>query len=109
MRPAHARMAAPAASRRSTRKYQTMSVVDATRDQWPLAGTGTRGSGSCGKLTNFLPTRVYTPNESDETLVERCLGGDQAAFEGIVVRYQRGLFNVALRMLGSYEDARDCT
>lgn len=62
-----------------------------------------------GKLTNFLPTRVYSSNDSDETLIERCLGGDQAAFEGIVVRYQRGLFNVALRLLGSYEDARDCT
>ena len=63
----------------------------------------------CGKLTNFLQTRVYIPDESDETLVERCLGGDQACFEGIVVRYQKGLFNVALRLLGSYEDARDCT
>ena len=52
---------------------------------------------------------MYTPNESDEMLVRRCLAGDQAAFEGIVVRYQRGLFNVALRLLGSYEDARDCT
>ena len=64
---------------------------------------------SCGTLTNFLATRVYIPNESDETLVGRCLAGDQAAFEGIVVRYQRGLFNVAIRLLGSYEDARDCT
>ena len=52
---------------------------------------------------------MYTPNESDETLVGRCLAGDQASFEDIVVRYQRGLFNVALRLLGSYEDARDCT
>jgi RNA polymerase sigma-70 factor (ECF subfamily) len=52
---------------------------------------------------------VYTSNDSDERLVERCLAGDQAAFEGIVVRYQRGLFNVALRLLGSYEDAKDCT
>ncbi len=52
---------------------------------------------------------MYTPYESDETLVGRCLAGDQAAFEGIVIRYQRGLFNVALRLLGSYEDARDCT
>jgi RNA polymerase sigma-70 factor (ECF subfamily) len=63
----------------------------------------------CDKLTNFLPTPVYSLNESDETLVGRCLAGDQAAFEGIVLRYQRGLFNVAIRLLGSYEDARDCT
>ncbi len=26
-----------------------------------------------------------------------------------MIRYQRGLFNVALRMLGNYEDARDAT
>jgi RNA polymerase sigma-70 factor (ECF subfamily) len=52
---------------------------------------------------------VYFTNEGDGALVERCLSGEQAAFEVLVVRYQRGLFNVALRMLGSYEDARDCT
>ena len=71
--------------------------------------TGTSQLGGCGKLTNLLLSPVYTPSESDEALVGRCLAGDQAAFEAIVVRYQRGLFNVALRMLGSYEDARDCT
>ena len=52
---------------------------------------------------------MYFTNESDGALVERCLAGEQAAFETLVSRYQRGLFNVALRMLGSYEDARDCT
>ena len=51
---------------------------------------------------------MYISNESDETIVGRCLAGDQAAFEAIVNRYQRGLFNVALRLLGNYEDARDC-
>jgi len=52
---------------------------------------------------------VYFTNESDGALVERCLSGEEAAFETLVSRYQRGLFNIALRMLGSYEDARDCT
>ena len=70
------------------------------------AGTAAR---RCGKLTNLLQARVYTLSESDEELVGRCLAGDQAAFEGIVVRYQRGLFNVAFRLLGNYEDARDST
>jgi len=51
---------------------------------------------------------VYFTNESDGALVERCLSGEEAAFETLVSRYQRGLFNIALRMLGSYEDARDC-
>jgi RNA polymerase sigma-70 factor (ECF subfamily) len=45
----------------------------------------------------------------DAAAVARCLGGQQDAYEAIVTRYQRGLFNVALRMLGNYEDARDAT
>lgn len=45
----------------------------------------------------------------DEALVQRCRDGDTEAFEQLVARYQRALFNVALRMLGSYEDARDAT
>ena len=45
----------------------------------------------------------------DAAVAARCLAGDANAFEAIVTRYQRGLFNVALRMLGNYEDARDAT
>ena len=43
----------------------------------------------------------------DAELVNRCLSGDQLAFEPLVTRYQKVLFNVALRMVGNYEDARD--
>jgi len=42
-------------------------------------------------------------------LVRRCLAGEADAFEPLVVRYQRPIFNVALRMVGDYEDARDLT
>ncbi len=45
----------------------------------------------------------------DVAAAARCLAGDVNAFEDIVKRYQRGLFNVAYRMLGNYEDARDAT
>jgi RNA polymerase sigma-70 factor, ECF subfamily len=45
----------------------------------------------------------------DSTLVARSVGGDAAAFEGLVIRYQRVLFSVALRMLGEYADASDAT
>jgi RNA polymerase sigma-70 factor (ECF subfamily) len=47
--------------------------------------------------------------KDDEALARRCQRGDPDAFEALVVRHQRVLFNVALRMLGSYEDARDAT
>ena len=46
---------------------------------------------------------------ADAKDVERCLQGEIEAYESIVARYQRGLFNVALRMLGNYEDAGDAT
>jgi RNA polymerase sigma-70 factor, ECF subfamily len=45
----------------------------------------------------------------DAAVVRRCLKGEYNAYEAIVTRYQRGLFNVAFRMLGNYEDARDAT
>lgn len=46
-------------------------------------------------------------SEDDAELVSRCLRGDPQAFEPLVARYEKVLFNVALRMVGNYEDARD--
>jgi len=45
--------------------------------------------------------------DPDEALVARCLRGEVEAFEPLVVRYQRVLYNTAYRMLGDREDARD--
>lgn len=45
----------------------------------------------------------------DDSLVRRCLSGDTGAFADIVSRYERPLYNVALRVLGNVEDARDAT
>jgi RNA polymerase sigma-70 factor, ECF subfamily len=48
--------------------------------------------------------------DADERdLVARCLRGDLSGFEPIVERYNRVLFGVALRLLGSYQDACDAT
>lgn len=43
----------------------------------------------------------------DLVLVERCLDGDREAFAGLVDRYQKAVFNIALRMVDRYEDAQD--
>ena len=45
----------------------------------------------------------------DESLVRDCLDGAQRAFETLVGRYERPVYNVALRMVGNREDARDVT
>jgi RNA polymerase sigma-70 factor (ECF subfamily) len=48
-------------------------------------------------------------DELDRELVRRCLEGKSAAADDLVDRYQRRLFNVALRMLGNVQDAEDVT
>lgn len=45
--------------------------------------------------------------DSDWLLVERCRQGDRRAFEALVGRYERPVYNAALRMLGNPEDAGD--
>ena len=45
--------------------------------------------------------------DSDGTLVKRCCSGDRGAFEVLVLRYERPVFNAALRMLHDREEARD--
>jgi RNA polymerase sigma-70 factor (ECF subfamily) len=43
----------------------------------------------------------------EQELIERTLAGDDAAFGQLVERYQRSAFNIAYRMLGNREEARD--
>jgi len=47
--------------------------------------------------------------ERDEDLVRRFLSGDRAAFAALVGRHERRVYNLALRMTGREEDARDAT
>jgi len=45
----------------------------------------------------------------DRVCVEKTLCGDKKAFEKLVKRYQASIFNIAYRMTGSREDAKDLT
>lgn len=47
--------------------------------------------------------------DRDEDLVRRFLSGDRAAFAVLVERHERRVYNLALRMTGREEDARDAT
>ena len=49
------------------------------------------------------------PGTRDEDLVRRYLSGDRAAFATLVERHERRVYNIALRMTGREEDARDAT
>ena len=48
-----------------------------------------------------------TDVDPDEELVRRYLAGDAQAFTSLVERHQARVFNVALRVLGNPDDARD--
>ena len=41
----------------------------------------------------------------DQTAIAACRQGDVYAFEILVKKYQKQMFNIALRMIGSYDDA----
>lgn len=59
-------------------------------------------------VTNFSRSGVYIDQDADDlALVARCRAGETAAFEGLVDRYQRVLFTVAVRMLGDADAAND--
>ncbi len=48
-------------------------------------------------------------NDTDQRLAERCLAGDLRAFEELVARYERTIFNSARSIVRDYDDACDVT
>jgi RNA polymerase sigma-70 factor (ECF subfamily) len=53
-------------------------------------------------------SRPASPPTPDR-LIERCLGGDQDAWETIVRQHWRKVFNVAYKFVGRHEEAEDLT
>ncbi|HKT81714.1 MAG TPA: RNA polymerase sigma factor [Vicinamibacterales bacterium] len=49
------------------------------------------------------------PPDSLETLIQRCLQGDQAAWDAIVHQHWRKVFNVAYKFVGRHDQAEDLT
>lgn len=46
---------------------------------------------------------------ADIEIIDKCLGGNEEAFEELVNRYKRLVFNTSYRMLGSHEEAEDAS
>ncbi len=45
----------------------------------------------------------------EAALIERCLAGDDSAFDQLVQHYQDMVFNLSYRLLGSYDESADMT
>jgi RNA polymerase sigma-70 factor (ECF subfamily) len=56
-----------------------------------------------------LPPDQPDASEPIETLIQRCLAGDQLAWEAIVRQYRRKVFNVAYKFVGRHDEAEDLT
>jgi RNA polymerase sigma-70 factor (ECF subfamily) len=63
-------------------------------------------------VEEFLGAERATPEAfrlslDESTLIDRCLAGDDTAFDQIVLRYQDMVFSLASRLLGNYDEAVD--
>src|SRR5690349_786294 len=47
------------------------------------------------------------PPSSTDALIERCLAGDQTAWEQIVRQHWRKVFNLAYKFVGRHDEAED--
>ena len=66
----------------------------------PTAGDASRHSVTDSDLSQPAPI---------DALIERCLAGDQQAWESIVQQHRRRVFNVAYKFVGKHDEAEDLT
>src|SRR5512139_3188540 len=57
----------------------------------------------------MTPMEPAPPPTDSDLLIERCLQGDQQAWEQIVRQYWRRVFNVAYKFVGRHDEAEDLT
>src|SRR5437868_6296442 len=48
-------------------------------------------------------------DDGEHEIIDRCLSGDGRSFEALVDKYEKIVFNIALRVGGRSEDAEDVT
>src|SRR5947207_5591952 len=56
-----------------------------------------------------MPSEQPHAVESMESLIQRCLQGDQSAWDAIVRQHWRKVFNVAYKFVGRHDEAEDLT
>src|SRR6478672_7150760 len=55
------------------------------------------------------PFYINYPDKADTDLVKLVIGGDKHALQNLITRHQIFIYNLALKMTGSVEDAEDLT
>jgi RNA polymerase sigma-70 factor (ECF subfamily) len=60
-------------------------------------------------MSSDSPAQVTPSSETTEHLIQRCLRGDQIAWELVVRQYWRKVFNIAYKFVGRHDEAEDLT
>ena len=56
-----------------------------------------------------MPDPSPVSTDAIDALIQRCLGGDQTAWEEIVRQHRRKVFNIAYKFTGRHDEAEDLT
>jgi RNA polymerase sigma-70 factor (ECF subfamily) len=56
-----------------------------------------------------MPDPSPAPTDAIDALIQRCLAGDQLAWEDIVRQHRRKVFNIAYKFTGKHDEAEDLT
>jgi RNA polymerase sigma-70 factor (ECF subfamily) len=56
-----------------------------------------------------MPDPSSVSTDAVDALIQRCLGGDQGAWEDIVRQHRRKVFNIAYKFTGRHDEAEDLT
>ena len=56
-----------------------------------------------------MPDPLPDPTDAIDTLIQRCLAGDEQAWEAIVRQHRRKVFNIAYKFTGKHDEAEDLT
>jgi RNA polymerase sigma-70 factor (ECF subfamily) len=69
-----------------------------------------RPAPSLSDITSHMSADASSaPPPATDEIIERCLNGDQSAWESIVRMYRRKVFNVAYKFVGRHDQAEDLT
>ena len=60
-------------------------------------------------MSSDFTAPAASSGDAVESLIQRCLGGDQNAWELIVRQYWRKVFNIAYKFVGKHDEAEDLT
>lgn len=83
---------------------------------WPIGPTGPTGSTATGRASDAGPrhrTVASTTPEaalaelSEAALIEACVAGRSGAFDLVVERHRRSVYQLCCRFVGNHEDASD--